>query len=63
MLIIFIFLFLVEILKMEEVNLSSANYATNNEENLLLKITNAYKSYSDCVVLNGLNMNVEKGTM
>lgn len=49
---------------MEEVNLDRLRASAITDNKLAVKITNAYKSYSsDVVILNGFNMNVEKGTM
>lgn len=48
---------------MEEINLGHIQ-ETNDDVNLAVKITDAYKAYnSAAVVLNGFNMNVKKGTM
>jgi len=58
-----IFFFKVINLKMEDINLDHVR-GTNSDINLAVKITDAYKAYnSSAVVLNGFNMNVEKGTM
>lgn len=49
---------------MEEVHFDRTHNTTTNDDNLALKITDAYKAYSsDAVILNGFNMNVNKGTM
>lgn len=49
---------------MEEVNLDRLRGTTVTDVKLAVKITDAYKSYSpEVVILNGFNMNVEKGTM
>jgi len=48
---------------MEEINLDHV-HETSGDVNLAVKITDAYKAYnSSAVVLNGFNMNVQKGTM
>lgn len=48
---------------MEDVNLDHWP-GSSSGTNIAVKITDAYKAYnSTAVVLNGLNMNVEKGTM
>ncbi|KAF0752608.1 ABC transporter G family member 23-like [Aphis craccivora] len=48
---------------MEEINLDHVQ-ETNDDVNLAVKITDAYKAYnSAAVVLNGFNMNVQKGTI
>ncbi|XP_001950287.1 ABC transporter G family member 23 [Acyrthosiphon pisum] len=48
---------------MEDINLDHVR-ETSNDINLAVKITDAYKAYnSAAVVLNGFNMNVEKGTI
>lgn len=60
---IFILFFQIgSILSMEDINLDHWR-GPNNDMHLAIKITNAYKAYQSTVVLNGLNMNVEKGTM
>lgn len=49
---------------MEEVHFNHTHGTNSNDDNLALKITDAYKAYSsDAVILNGFNMNVNKGTM
>lgn len=54
---------IVQNLKMEDINLDHVR-ETNSDINLAVKITDAYKAYnSAAVVLNGFNMNVQKGTM
>ncbi|CAH1720756.1 ABC transporter G family member 23-like [Aphis gossypii] len=48
---------------MEEINLDHVQ-ETSDDVNLAVKITDAYKAYnSAAVVLNGFNMNVQKGTI
>ncbi|XP_026822728.1 ABC transporter G family member 23-like [Rhopalosiphum maidis] len=48
---------------MEEINLDHV-HETSGDVNLAVKITDAYKAYnSSAVVLNGFNMNVQKGTI
>jgi len=49
---------------MEDVNLDDFHRPGTNDMNLGVKITDAYKAYSStAVVLNGFNMNVNKGEM
>lgn len=48
---------------MEDIDLENTP-APSNDKYLAVKISNAYKTYSSTVVvLDGFNMNVEKGTM
>lgn len=49
---------------MEDINLTYGDTAHSSNRQLAVGITNAYKAYSSTIiVLNGFNMNVEKGTM